>query len=481
MNYLYEVERRYYSKLVSQVEQYRGRGLWIHFGQTPQMSIHPAATHPDPKGIYFYPLDWLLGVINDHDSNYKFASNYPYWTIVSLTQSPDGIVMSDIDHDRLIKIAKKQKWLDFSDWLEKNSSSNADAYSVRMNKPPTLFWRYVKQNDGKRANTLLRGIPYVIEDGTGSIHTNEPMQLVVLDIRVISIIAKGNQYSGKFVAKSINHIDDNPEIIKNITTSILKELRSRYGGEITYHKSEPELTITGKYSNFVIGLDKTSFSNDGYKMTARWGRAVKTIRIDLLTVKKTPMATVVDFFASVIDHINRLGPRDLFFAPETSIKTAQTIISKVLPKAVLKTEINNSQAYVETIGENIFEEAGIKLRTSVRAYLEKTKTDWFIDGRIALSDKSASWDGIFLSYRATDLSDLSSLRQDMLEKTELHSPTSDLYRKFYGRDDYEAFLGWLCVNSGISALLSNQDWIDQYRRADKTTLMRDISRVYSRY
>ncbi len=474
---LNEVEKRFQTRLVTDLEPYVGKGYWVHFGQTPKLGIKPSLisgdySHNDPVGVYFYPLDWLLSSPRFIDGA-QFATEYPYWTVVKIIENPNGVVFSQLTSEKLEQLAKRLNW---TNWEKEKTHSGFPA------TPPEQFWWYIR-TDKHRGNSLLKGIPYVIDDGLGVIYPREPYQMAVLDPRCITVIAKGLQYSH---GEKWKHAQNKEPLgtARYTVIEIMKQLRGRYGGDITWKDKIPTLTISipEKSTSFVIKY-RTSYS-PSIALEAKWGRAVRHLSMDVIKIERSSMEVVMDYYTSVMDHIIMLGAKgkDLFFTPVISEKQAKQFMATIvdLKGMEVTTEISNDSAFMSVVAKKTFTEEKNKLEVGIVASIRKASKEEPVSWMVYVKVNGFH----IVDARVEDPDKLGqAIKDSLIERTTHYKKSEDgnsySRRKFYYDGDFIAFLGWVSYNSNIIVLKDNEEYIKAYEAdKNKSYLFSEIKRVF---
>jgi hypothetical protein len=159
---------------------------WVHFTKHPMLTIHPRGSHQDPAGIYFFPASITPAAEMWRTMPYKFtASIKPGAPILDIAQ-----ITEDQIH-QMINAAGPEPQAQFADYLTRYPPAD-------MPKMFHLAWGILQQYYGfglKKArqyasfNAMLRSLGWqAIFDDTGSIHSGEKEQLLVLDPRILTNI-----------------------------------------------------------------------------------------------------------------------------------------------------------------------------------------------------------------------------------------------------------------------------------------------------
>lgn len=330
---LHEIEFQYRTNLAKTLEPYLGKGYFIHFSNVNKLGVRTKTFHSDPHGVYFYDLDWLYRDKRFSDGE-QYATQFPYWFIVKLNPSPNGIVMSELTDEKLDDLAAQRGW-DISD-----GDGN----------PAKRFWNFVnihspirRTKDMPSHNEIVKGIPYIHDDGMGIIHNREKNQLFVRDIRSITLVDSGVNASG----------GDSKAQGNNTILAILTNLRGQYGGAITWNKKLPSWSAEKNGAKFSIRIDGHSLYSYALEMNVEWGRAKNFVRVPLSDLERVSLSDAVSRFSSVIDKTAMLSKagKDLFFTPPIPIEAMEDEVRSAGIDDFV-TSINNHRKTV-TVGKTV--------------------------------------------------------------------------------------------------------------------------------
>jgi hypothetical protein len=439
-----EVEMKYRTPLLNDLEKYRGNGYWVHFSTTEKLGINTQSQHGDPVGIYFYNLDWLLNHPRFNDGQ-QYATARNYWTVVQLHENPKGINLGTVTRDQLSAIIP-----DVQDSKE--------------------FWSRLTKSPNK--NSLLKSIPYVIDPNLGIVHWNEPYQLIVRDVRSIKIIARGEQYRARTKKDRAYTTLGEIERDENVLMHILTAMRGRYGGKIVWENKTPILKFHNNGATFI--LNKSSGWSSYITLKAQWGNAEHTTSQGWeKAISSIDFNTLIDFFSKTVDQISEYSKRgkELFFKPILTKNEAKARLKEVT-KAPFETSvrIENQFGIMQVIHQREYFEEGNTLLSGVNASIKKDGVHYYayvkVNGFHLVSVDTENFEGF---------SD--NIMSDFTQRCNDFSKHHNQYmRYFYYDEDFLAFKGWVAQHSCIRDL-SNSEEDEKYRHADKEMLMREIKRV----
>jgi len=173
--------------LINYAEDIRDKDNWaVSMTAEPKLGINPQVgiSEDTPKGIYFYPLNYVLGKIHSRKP-LPWGDNYPYIQLFQYDRSGEMTQQTEVDTNKL-KQALRQYCSD-------------EVIQSAIDEPEydgTPYWtiydclsRLGKSDETNvvRWNKVLRdlGFTSVYDPGKGWIAHNEPTQGVVLDPRII--------------------------------------------------------------------------------------------------------------------------------------------------------------------------------------------------------------------------------------------------------------------------------------------------------
>lgn len=475
MRQLNEIEFQYTSPVVNEISRYAGKGLFIHFGQTPKLGVNLVSkTHNDPKGVYFYDLDWMLNEERFHKGE-QYATNYPYWTIVRLV-SNNGIVMSKLTFDDLERLADKNGFKNW-EWAQFKTSYHENSERLPRKYPEaTMLMRYLRGQ--KNPNLPLRGLDFLHDDGLGVIHSREANQMVIFNPRAIQVVATGQFTPPKKTRKDQLGGD------KHMVMSVIGALQKKYGGEVTWLHKRPTLTIQSDNAKHAISYMGEGF-NERLRIESYWGRAQKFDSIALDKMSRLSMAQVMDFFVSMIDPINQLAAlgRDLLFTPSIDLDEAENEIKDMIDTGfTFTTEIdNNSNSLSISAAKELEPIKGLKFMVLIVASVHDDINDNRWLSRIAVNNHTVAQSRNFDSHKI-----IPNTISTVDELTDSAKPQNDgnnySRRRFYYERDYQNFIGWMAHNSGIIQIRKAfETQVASYLRLSdmqKQNLLEEIRRVY---
>jgi hypothetical protein len=190
----------------------RWPGRYVHFSQIDKVGINTQISdktgnkkvgHSDPKGVYAYPVDWLVENFSKVGS--QFATDYAYAFVLDVNKGGEGYVLGDMTREDCARVCVRNGWWnEYEPYIERGTF----AYGAE-------FWKVARMlsGDSKPYRETLRGIGWLEDEGAGIIHYSEPYQILVRDPRLLRVVEK--VYSG---------VDG-----KKVDRKIWRELEGVYG------------------------------------------------------------------------------------------------------------------------------------------------------------------------------------------------------------------------------------------------------------
>jgi len=177
----------FYPQLMSALEKHMGQDLWVHFSDIPKIGIRPDMSHKDPMGIYFFPLDHMA---SDFGKYHHWAfRRYMFVCRVNPANTLDLSAVTTEDMESMLSEAG----------VEEGSQAWSAGY-LHGGTAGGRLWRALDETArsggewgsgrGMAFRRLLKQLGYdaVRDPGTGTIHGNEPDQLVALDFSDIEVV-----------------------------------------------------------------------------------------------------------------------------------------------------------------------------------------------------------------------------------------------------------------------------------------------------
>ena len=187
------------------------RAMWgLSMTMLPKLGINPqkGASDDTPKGIYFYPLWYIWPWVNGGEE-LPWGNDFPYIQLFQYDNSRQMTQQSKVDPAQL-KQALRQYC---PEEIIENTEYNNDPYWFIYDCLVQLG-----QSDETtivRWNKVLRdlGFTSVMDEGKGWIATNEPVQGIILDPRIIKQVKTFENYNRK---QPINESIDADKVLQYV-------------------------------------------------------------------------------------------------------------------------------------------------------------------------------------------------------------------------------------------------------------------------
>lgn len=229
-----------------------GNNKFISFTKIPKLGLNPVNEHSTPIGIYVYPLDYVVRVIGGGDdfSDIPYASDRPYIYLIELTESAKLLNITsktNVSND----VTKLHEYL-----VQNGHTDLIDSLNFNKVQTPQLLWycviklsKYLAEIKSGTSTTIasvlffkVLGYDGVIDEGSSTIHVNEPTQAVIFNPKAI---------------KKYNLIDNNLADHKKNTIQI------KYDNSRVVHAVTPEEALrqsSGKSDVKRYDFDSTTLS-----------------------------------------------------------------------------------------------------------------------------------------------------------------------------------------------------------------------------
>lgn len=164
------------------------KNLYLTFVSEDKVGINPKTLHNTPTGVYSYPLDYILKLIKTGEK-IPFRGNKSPKKIKILQATSDKVLSNDLsekDYEKCIEKLKKMnepKEKEFINGWDK-FIKNAERTS-RIQTPFGKLWGVTLELSESISNwskiILSLGFDYVVDNGQGVIHENEPTQALFIN------------------------------------------------------------------------------------------------------------------------------------------------------------------------------------------------------------------------------------------------------------------------------------------------------------
>ena len=163
------------------------RNWGVSMTALPKLGINPRAgiSEDTPKGIYFYPLEYFISMIN-HEKPLPWANNYPYIQLFQYDRSHMITKNTQVDPDRLKQALRQYCSEEIIQQVIEDGQYNDDPY--------WFIWDCLVRLDKSDETTIIRwnkvlrdlGFTCAFDPGYGWIAPGEKTQGVILDPRIIT-------------------------------------------------------------------------------------------------------------------------------------------------------------------------------------------------------------------------------------------------------------------------------------------------------
>lgn len=254
------------SSLMPLLKKYKDK--WIHFSNgvdgKPHLGINYNVTvHGDPKGIYFYPISWLLSNQQRVQDAVQYGLGMKYFYICDIKLNPNtGIDLSTMTWSNFFKIAKENKWYeDYENFvnLPEDKLNYLLPSNMKITDPASMFWKFIKINDKNFSREkALKNVDWIF-DKFAIINEHEPEQLLVRKPSLIKVIISGEMQNKK------SSIDKWKYFLKNL----FGKLDELYDGHITWKNKLPTYSFSIDNHNFKIEIFEIRLhgGDKSYKMS----------------------------------------------------------------------------------------------------------------------------------------------------------------------------------------------------------------------
>jgi hypothetical protein len=434
----------------------------------PKLGINPKSIWSDPKGIYFYPVDFLLSGFERIMSGNQHGLAYPYYYIVDLNlNDPNGVNLGTITWPQIEAIAKRNGWFDqmqaFRQLPADDQQKKLFSYA-RPDLPGSFFWHFIDRMVKDQQMTwsrAYRGISFIRDPNLSIIHNNEPDQVLVLDPRIIKIVEMGeNNQPVKAGGGS-----DSIEQWMHVLLTIIRQVRGEYGGDLTWMKKKPTLSFAKGSGKFALSIaERSSQMEVGLNLSITYGRASDSMHIGYDSLNKQNVEQVVQSLRAKIEQI-AARKSDLLFTPLISIAAGkQLMIDQITDRLGLSigtTIYNSDQRYssVNLHGEIQREIDRVTIKTTCHLSLTPDKMSASCNvwaGNQYLITAMSDYQEEYTNPSAMLASVALKVRENFDNMANYYAPktgtrsTYDRNARFSSDKEFVAFKGWVVIKSGLS-------------------------------
>lgn len=508
---LFEMDWYDKSPLTVVLKKYRGQGRWIHFGgapnrdirsvkltpeperpgswsrqgerqyqrkltavrrqnavyQVPKLGVNPRSMWQDPKGVYFYPVDFLLSGFERIVSGNQYGLDRPFYYVCDLNlNDPNGVDLGTMTWADVEAIAQRNGWLDqmqeFRQLPPEEQKKQLFSYS-RPDLPGSFFWHFIDRNvkDGKMTwNKAFRGVSYIRDPNLSIIHSNEPDQVLVLNPRLIKVLDAGEN---KAPIKAGGGSDQMEQWWYALLT-VIKRVRGEYGGDLTWMKKRPSLKFSKGFGHFELTIPVRSDRMEvGLNLNITYGRAQDQLYINYDTLTKQSLEQIVGTISQRVDQIAK-RKTDLLFKPIFPIATGEKIITQQMADNLempIDTTIYNSESQrsydsVSMRGETQREVDRVMIKTACYISMHTDYISGSVNvhgGNQYLISAQSDYQERFTDPLAMMRSIAEKARENFANMGSYYAPKeNDRYwrPRFRTQEEFRAFMGWVVVNCGLS-------------------------------
>ena len=169
---------------------------FVSFTSIEKLGVNPRSPYKTPIGVYAYPTSYVYKEIGDRSTTWlPFAGDKPYANFFKLSNSANVIISSTFKkheyEEYLERLAQKFGFDEVEDL--KYAASDESYVKTRFG----FLWYVTYKLSSKYGkngpvawNKIMRdlGIDAMIDDDSGTIHENEPTQIVIFNVRIIEVI-----------------------------------------------------------------------------------------------------------------------------------------------------------------------------------------------------------------------------------------------------------------------------------------------------
>ena len=457
---LIEMQWKDRSSITPILEKYPTK--FVHFSKVKKVGINPQSIWSDPKGVYAYPVPWVLNYDMTHRQQYGF--DFEYFFILDINTASNGIVLSKMTFAQLNQIAERNGWKQYLDSLHeqhgkyyiKDKDGHTDSLPSYL-KPDiagSVFWHVcdaLNKNKSMLWSTSLKGIAYIYDDDNSIINDREPHQMLVLDPRILKVIDSGTNGDSRAQSRA-----EGWEGWKNAIVKLFKVLSEKYNGVLTWNKQMPTLSFNVGTKRFdLIFEEKWAV---GIHITYYYGKAKGYGKIAMKDIETLSLEELVEKISKYVENIASIKD-ELWFDPIVEENMVHLFVEgKIMDDADMswETTIENDQSVIRTVGTSDKKIDGINLQTTV--YVDIREEDFGISLYVKINGMRSPFVSASLFEKYTYLPDCTKplmnkllVGLDQVKQIYTQDVNDSYYRpKFYAEKEWNQFVGWLITNSGLS-------------------------------
>lgn len=438
----------------------------------PILKINTKSFHKDPRGIYFYPVDYILTHSEKMRTGQQFATDFKFFFVCDIKEDQSGVNLAYVTWEQVYKIAKRNGWFEELDKFQDSPHDQKMKILPRYGNPEmpgSVLWHFVESLINAHKTTWAKafaGITYIRDPGKAIIHSNEPDQIAVLDPSIITIVKSGETGAMR------REQSDKTEYWQHAVVGVMKQVRGEFGGDLVWSKKTPTLSFkVGKVSATLTFKPQSYDSRISLLLDYTSGRAKDSMWFDTGDLEKKDAGQIVSEIAARLRMVDaRKG--DLAFKPALSEQDAQRLImAKIAGPGdyAWTTEITNDQGVknqqMQVQGRFTRDVDDVTLRTRVIAFVTAGAVS-FACGFAAKAAKHEMVSGYNSSYgrqgQPTIQDNVDALFEEIKEhmlrsfdfckpqERNANSYSSYRERRFQTDEQFQAYKGWLVLNCGLS-------------------------------
>lgn len=434
------------------LRRHYGKGRYIHFSrQNKRLGVNTKAHHMDPKGVYFYPVDWLWDS-NKFQKGDQWATNWPYWFIVEVDFSRPGLNLDTLTLPQVEMLAHTNGWSDVdlevsrhAPWAVEQQSSVAKDTWMYLKAINQLGWTWAK---------TLRGLGWV-KDSNGVIMSYEPEQVCVMDPRAMKLIESGQQ-------DELHAGNENKwEYFRRPVTMVMNQMADKHGGKVVWKNKMPTLVIAGDDWRYTVEFDQ-SWRGAALIVNIRLGRAEDRHTVDRL--HHYEIDTLQEKLETFLEACQNYSGNDLQFTPHMDEQAVEAWIkSKLTQRPNIDWKISNSTHVMWATHNDSAGSPPVNLEFMVGT----DDDDAWAKVNLRINDN------LFIAMSGFPLDEFEDKFWENIERF-----SHDKKQDFEDEGLWEKFLGWVGHYSGLAILEPYEEkFLNSY---DKGELYGQIQRSFRR-
>lgn len=236
------------------------KNAFVSFTSIDKLGINPSSTYNTPIGVYAYPLQYVKDEIGEGSTTkLPFAGGMPYANFFSL-KSDANIISSELSRAQMNRYLEKLIKLVGNDAVSEALDNTHETFD-KSTTPFGILWGVLYHlsveypNSAVRWNKLFReiGIDAAIDEGSGTIHDNEPTQIVVFNTSIIEDVDRIKNVGHSEIAQAKRGLEkafrskDPEEITEWLIDIATKKINFKPSPRIIYSLLEYDPTLLKYY------------------------------------------------------------------------------------------------------------------------------------------------------------------------------------------------------------------------------------------